>query len=168
MCVALAVLQVNLSLIQKLLPEELLLKVFTALPVTSLAAAQCVCRQWRGVGAAPPLWAAACAEVFHDRDAAGNAALVKEQYGGSWKTMFLDRGHLRFDGVYVSRNTYLRTGMVNWDTKNPVHLVCYYRYQVFLPNGEGVGAAVARAAVARAAVAAGPCLGTDRLFGVPT
>ena len=35
---------------------------------------------------------------------------------------------MRFDGVYVSRNTYMRTGIVEWRVKNPVHLVCYYRY----------------------------------------
>ena len=27
---------------------------------------------------------------------------------GDWRAMFLDRPHLRFDGVYVSRNTYIR------------------------------------------------------------
>jgi hypothetical protein len=50
--------------------------------------------------------------------------------------MFLDRPHLRFDGVYVSRNTYLRTGVVEWKIKNPVHLVCYFRYYRFFPDGE--------------------------------
>ncbi len=49
--------------------------------------------------------------------------------------MFLERPHLRFDGVYVSRNTYIRTGLTEWRVKNPVHLVCYYRYLRFLPDG---------------------------------
>ena len=31
-----------------------------------------------------------------------------------WKTMFLDRPHLRFDGLYVSRNTYIKRGIVEW------------------------------------------------------
>ena len=42
--------------------------------------------------------------------------------------MYLERPHLRFDGLYVSRNTYIRTGVTEWRVKNPVHLVCYYRY----------------------------------------
>ncbi len=42
--------------------------------------------------------------------------------------MYLDRPHVRHDGVYVSRNTYLKTGIVEWTVKNPVALVCYYRY----------------------------------------
>ena len=47
---------------------------------------------------------------------------------GSWRDLYLDRPHMRFDGVYISRNTYLRTGLVEWRVKNPVHLVCYFRY----------------------------------------
>lgn len=57
-------------------------------------------------------------------------------YRSCWKTMFLDRCHLRFDGIYVSRNTYIRTGIVEWRVKNPVHLVCYYRYYRFFPDGQ--------------------------------
>lgn len=49
--------------------------------------------------------------------------------------MYLDRPHLRFDGVYVSRNTYIRTGIPEWKVKNPVHIVCYFRYIRFLQNG---------------------------------
>lgn len=52
--------QGELSLIEQLLPEELLLSILARLPITSLAAAQCVCSQWRRVGAAPPLWRRAC------------------------------------------------------------------------------------------------------------
>ena len=49
--------------------------------------------------------------------------------------MFLHRSHLRHDGIYVSRNTYLRAGITEWRVKNPVHLVTYYRYYRFLPHG---------------------------------
>jgi hypothetical protein len=52
--------------------------------------------------------------------------------------MYLDRGHLRFDGVYVARNTYVRMGAVEWRVKHAVHLVAYYRYLRFLPDGERV------------------------------
>lgn len=53
-------LQVELSLIEKLLPEEMLLYVLQFLPIHGLAAAQIVCRQWRSVGGSPSLWRAAC------------------------------------------------------------------------------------------------------------
>ena len=49
--------------------------------------------------------------------------------------MFLQRPHLRFGGLYVSRNTYIRTGITEWRIKNPVHMVCYFRYLRFLPDG---------------------------------
>ena len=50
--------------------------------------------------------------------------------------MFLQRPHLRFDGLYVSRNTYIRTGITEWRIRNPVHMVCYFRYLRFLPDGD--------------------------------
>jgi F-box protein 9 len=39
-------------------------------------------------------------------------------------------------GIYVSRNTYVKPGVTDWDNLNPVHLVCYYRYYRFFSNGE--------------------------------
>ena len=53
-------LQGELSLIEKTLPEELLMHIFQFLPITALAAAQGVCRQWRRVGGAQTLWRRAC------------------------------------------------------------------------------------------------------------
>lgn len=49
--------------------------------------------------------------------------------------MLLDRTHVRFDGVYVSRNSYIRTGVVEWETRNAVHMVLFFRYMRFFPNG---------------------------------
>jgi F-box protein 9 len=62
--------------------------------------------------------------------------LLKSTYKGSWQAMYLEQPHVRYDGVYVSRNTYLRTGIVEWRTKNPVHLVCYFRYLRFFADGQ--------------------------------
>jgi F-box protein 9 len=124
-----------LSLIETLLPDEMLVAVFARLPVASLGAAQCVCRQWRCVGGAPTLWAAACGEAFQRADAATNARLLRTAHRGCWRDMFLDRTHLRFDGCYVSRNTYIRQGVAEWRVRQAVHMVCYYRYFRFLPGG---------------------------------
>lgn len=33
---------------------------------------------------------------------------------GNWKRMFIHHPHMRFDGLYVSRNTYVRTGVTEW------------------------------------------------------
>ncbi|KAK9817830.1 hypothetical protein WJX72_002832 [[Myrmecia] bisecta] len=137
-----------LAPIQKLLPEELLLLIFAKLPAYSLAGAQCVCQNWRTVGNNPELWKAACNEAFQlpntasgivtEAQEAKTLRLLRVMYRGSWKAMFLERPHLRFDGVYVSRNTYIRTGLVEWRVKNAAHLVCYYRYFRFFPDGQFV------------------------------
>jgi len=125
----------DLSLVQRLLSEELLVKVFEKLPITSLGIVPCVCKQWRSASNAPSLWKNACREVFWDCDLDRNTAICREKYHSSWKRMFLHRSHLRHDGIYVSRNTYLRAGITEWRVKNPVHLVTYYRYFRFLPHG---------------------------------
>lgn len=49
--------------------------------------------------------------------------------------MYTERPHLRYGGVYVSRNTYIRVGIINLDCRNPVHLVVYYRYFRFFEDG---------------------------------
>lgn len=47
----------------------------------------------------------------------------------------MDRPHLRFDGVYVSRNTYIKRGVVEWRVRVGCHIVAYYRYMTFQPDG---------------------------------
>ena len=122
-------------MIEQLLPDELVLAVFARLPIAALGAVQCVCRQWRGLGRAPSLWRAACAEAFRQSDPALNERLLRQAYRGCWRTMFLERCHLRFDGVYVSRNTYVRQGVAEFRKSRSVYLVCYYRYFRFLSDG---------------------------------
>lgn len=124
-----------LSLVEAKLGDDLLLQVLQRLPVSALGAVQCVCLQWRRVGCAPTLWRAACLEAFQSHDLATNCRLLKQSYQSCWRTMYLDRGHLRFDGVYVARNTYVRMGAVEWRVKHAVHLVAYYRYLRFMPDG---------------------------------
>jgi F-box protein 9 len=42
--------------------------------------------------------------------------------------MFLESPHLRFEGLYVSRNTYIRQGVSEWKREKTCHLVTYFRY----------------------------------------
>lgn len=42
--------------------------------------------------------------------------------------MFLELPHLRFDGIFVSRNSYIRTGVPAMSRQRIVSLVLYYRY----------------------------------------
>ncbi|CUS12622.1 unnamed protein product [Tuber aestivum] len=56
------------------------------------------------------------------------------KYGQNWRRMFMIRPRVRFNGIYISTCNYLRTGASqSWNT--PVHIVTYYRYLRFYPNG---------------------------------
>ncbi|KAK6539587.1 hypothetical protein TWF694_009796 [Orbilia ellipsospora] len=54
------------------------------------------------------------------------------KYNGSYRTMFIERPRIRYNGVYISTCTYLRSGHMVTNSlalSNPVHLVTYYRYR---------------------------------------
>ncbi|KAG5525072.1 hypothetical protein RHGRI_031677 [Rhododendron griersonianum] len=64
-----------------------------------------------------------------------NYKILQSKYDGSWRKMWLSRPRIRTDGLYVSRNTYIRAGIAEWKISNPVHVVCYFRYLRFYPSG---------------------------------
>jgi hypothetical protein len=119
--------------------------------------------QWRAVAEAQPLWRAACLAVPEWRHAESSeadgqtssavvaphlsgAALVEHYvdrfFAADWRAMYRLRPRLRTDGLYASRNTYLRRGCVEFQTRVPVHLVCYFRYYAFHANGKRAAAGV--------------------------
>ncbi|KAF3922065.1 hypothetical protein ABW20_dc0108179 [Dactylellina cionopaga] len=57
------------------------------------------------------------------------------KYNSSYRTMFIERPRIRYNGVYISTCTYLRSGHANVVLTNPVLLVTYYRYLRFFPSG---------------------------------
>jgi F-box protein 9 len=52
--------------------------------------------------------------------------------------MFLMRSRVRFDGCYISKITYIRSGENSFQDQSyrPWHLVEYYRYIFFTPHGQ--------------------------------
>ncbi|MQL72756.1 hypothetical protein Taro_005089, partial [Colocasia esculenta] len=147
------------ALIHHSLPDELLFEIFSRMPPYSLGRAACVCRKWRYTVRNPTLWRAACLKAWQASGASENCRIVQSLYEGSWRKMFLQRPRVRTDeipynplmmqisfvtsgpfimslGLYASRNTYIRTGIREWNTTNPVHVVCYYRYIRFFPSGK--------------------------------
>lgn len=62
-------------------------------------------------------------------------ALVRASFRSSWRRLFLESPHLRYEGLYVSRNTYVRQGVAEWRRERTVHLVTYFRYWRFFPDG---------------------------------
>ncbi|XP_039139323.1 F-box protein 7 [Dioscorea cayenensis subsp. rotundata] len=129
---------VDPALIHRCLPDELLFEVFARMTPYTLGRAACVCRKWKYAIRNPSLWRSACLKTWQLSGPITNYQLAHSVYDGSWKNMWVHRPRIRMDGLYVSRNTYIRVGVAEWKVTNPVHVVCYYRYLKFYPNGKFV------------------------------
>eukprot|EP01025_Chloroclados_australasicus_P037007 TRINITY_DN3769_c0_g1_i2.p2 TRINITY_DN3769_c0_g1~~TRINITY_DN3769_c0_g1_i2.p2 ORF type:complete len:309 (+),score=24.51 TRINITY_DN3769_c0_g1_i2:233-1159(+) len=128
--------KVDSSAIKKALPMEVLRHVLGRLPPHSLAVLQCVSRYLRQAASQQELWQRACEQAFGEpMNTEEQTRIVRMYYGGLWKRMYIERPHVRFEGVYVARNTYIRRGQVEFHVHNPVHLVVYFRYIRFFPDG---------------------------------
>ena len=71
---------VELALIQKLLPEEVILKVFEQLQPHTLGRAACVCKHWSDLTTHSTLWKAACQEAFKADSSEKLARLLRLAY----------------------------------------------------------------------------------------
>ncbi|KAK1404113.1 F-box protein 7 [Heracleum sosnowskyi] len=123
------------ALIHRYLPEELLFEIFTRMSPYTLGRAACVCRKWKYTIRNPVYWRNACLKAWQLYGVVENYKLLQSTYDGSWRKMWLLRPRIRTDGLYVSRNTYIRAGVAEWKVTNPVHVVCYFRYMRFYPSG---------------------------------
>ncbi|XP_010523554.1 PREDICTED: F-box protein 7-like [Tarenaya hassleriana] len=101
-----------------------------------LGKASCVCRKWRFTVRNPVFWRNACLRAWQSVGVIENYRILQSKYDGSWRKMWLLRPRVRTDGLYVSRNTYIRAGVAEWKITNPVHIVCYFRYIRFYPSGK--------------------------------
>ncbi|XP_014662848.1 PREDICTED: F-box only protein 9-like [Priapulus caudatus] len=75
------------------------------------------------------IWRLACEKVF------GVTCGSPTTYG-SWRNMYILRPHVRYNGCYISKTTYVRHGEQSLDNfYRPWHTVNYYRYLRFWPDG---------------------------------
>lgn len=100
------------------------------LDMRSLEQVSHVCQGFYLVARNPELWHKACLRIW------GLSCGVPGAYG-SWRNMFIQRPHPRYNGCYISRTTYFRSGESSFQDENyqPWHLVQYYRYLRFFPDG---------------------------------
>lgn len=64
---------------------------------------------------------------------------INDFFCGDYKRMLNKRPYIKFQGVYISVNNYIRQGgQVEGSSSlyNPIHMVTYYRYFRFMPNGD--------------------------------
>uniref|UniRef100_A0A8C6Z1X8 F-box only protein n=1 Tax=Nothoprocta perdicaria TaxID=30464 RepID=A0A8C6Z1X8_NOTPE len=78
----------------------------------------------------PEIWHQVCLKIW------GRSCNKLVPYT-SWREMFLERPRVRFDGVYISKTTYIRQGEQSLDGfYRAWHQVEYYRYLRFFPDGQ--------------------------------
>ncbi|XP_028917405.1 F-box only protein 9 isoform X2 [Ornithorhynchus anatinus] len=117
------------------LPMEVLMYIFrwvvsSELDLRSLEQLSLVCRGFYICARDPEIWRLACLKVW------GRSCMKLVPYT-SWREMFLERPRVRFDGVYISKTTYIRQGEQSLDGfYRAWHQVEYYRYMRFFPDGQ--------------------------------
>lgn len=101
------------------------------LDMRSLDAFSAVCKGFYVMARDPEIWKLACAKIWGEN----NIENCLKTYC-DWREMFLKRPRLNFDGVYISRTSYARAGEQSLDNLyRPWHLVEYFRYLRFFPDG---------------------------------
>uniref|UniRef100_A0A8R7TJ84 F-box protein n=1 Tax=Triticum urartu TaxID=4572 RepID=A0A8R7TJ84_TRIUA len=116
----------DLALIHQCLPDELLIEIFGRMSPYTLGRAACVCRKWKYTTRNPTLWRNACLKTWQRNGIEANFRMVQSLYDSSWRKMWVQRPRIRIDGLYVSRNTYIHTGITEWQFKKTVNVVwCY-------------------------------------------
>ncbi|XP_041645789.1 F-box only protein 9 isoform X2 [Cheilinus undulatus] len=116
------------------LPREILMYIFrwvvsSDLDMRALEQLSLVCRGFYICARDPEIWHSACMRVW------GRNCTKVLPYK-SWREMFLQRPRVRFDGVYISKTSYIRQGEESLDGfYRAWHHVEYYRYLRFFPDG---------------------------------
>ncbi|KAI9494642.1 hypothetical protein BDB00DRAFT_938186 [Zychaea mexicana] len=126
------------------LPDEMLVHVLGHLVLYSIATMPTfalVCKRFFLATRSASLWRHACEHMFRApgmtlvQSRYYQAEFVNTLYDGYWLKMFIERPRLRYDGVYISVCQYIRPGTSESAWTQPVHLVTYYRYLRFFPDG---------------------------------
>ncbi|KAI7805931.1 F-box only protein 9, partial [Triplophysa rosa] len=117
------------------LPFEVLMYIFRwvvscDLDLRALEQLSLVCRGFYICARDPEIWRSACLRVW-------GRSCTKMLPFLSWREMFLERPRVRFDGVYISKTSYIRQGEESLDGfYRAWHQVEYYRYLRFFPDGQ--------------------------------
>uniref|UniRef100_A0AAR2LI63 F-box only protein 9 n=1 Tax=Pygocentrus nattereri TaxID=42514 RepID=A0AAR2LI63_PYGNA len=117
------------------LPMEVLMYIFRwvvscDLDMRALEQLSLVCRGFYICARDPEIWHAACLRVW-------GRNCTKILPFTSWREMFLERPRVRYDGVYISKTSYIRQGEESLDGfYRKWHQVEYYRYLRFFPDGQ--------------------------------
>ncbi|XP_018013549.1 F-box only protein 9 isoform X2 [Hyalella azteca] len=109
------------------------------LDMRSLHAVAAVCRGFFLLSRSETLWKKACQRVWGPDCApcgSDDDTAVDALANYSWRDMYLKRPKPRYNGCYISKISYFRSGECNFHDQNyqPWHLVVYYRFFRFFPG----------------------------------
>ncbi|KAI7862933.1 hypothetical protein BDF14DRAFT_1848978 [Spinellus fusiger] len=108
--------------------------------LSSVASVALVCKNFFLLTRSYSLWRFACEHAFQ-LPGMTYEQCKKEQtkqvlvYGGHWMRMLIERPRIRYDGVYISIGHYIRPGTSENAWSQVIHVVTYYRYLRFFPDG---------------------------------
>jgi F-box protein 9 len=99
------------------------------------------CKKFLLLTRAQSIWRHLCEHAYHTHNIPREKSdliqldFVNRVYNGNWLKMFIERPRIRFEGIYISTCHYLRPGSSETSWNQPIHLVTYYRYLRFFPDG---------------------------------
>ncbi|KAI3635458.1 hypothetical protein MIR68_006096 [Amoeboaphelidium protococcarum] len=93
-----------------------------------------VCRQFYKYTRDDNLWKQVC-RYYHRSSSQPPSIASPFPNAQLYRDLFLSTPRLRYDGVYISRCTYARQGLSEHTFSQPYHLVVYYRFLRFYPDG---------------------------------
>ncbi|XP_046688585.1 LOW QUALITY PROTEIN: F-box only protein 9-like, partial [Homalodisca vitripennis] len=116
-------------------PVEIILYILrwvvsSELDLRSLEMCSSVCRGFYVCSRDSEIWRLVCVRVW-----GVNCGGLSEYK--SWREMFILRPRLHFNGCYISKTTYVRSGENSFQDQfyRPWHFVQYFRYLRFFPEG---------------------------------
>ncbi|XP_058799475.1 F-box only protein 9 [Phymastichus coffea] len=106
--------------------------VSSELDIRSLEMVSRVCQGFYVCARDAEIWRMACVRVW-----GVNCGRYEPKYL-SWREMYMQRPRLRYNGCYISKTTYIRHGENSFQDQfyKPWHLVEYFRYLRFFPEGK--------------------------------
>ncbi|ESO01916.1 hypothetical protein HELRODRAFT_65544, partial [Helobdella robusta] len=115
------------------LPVEILTYIFkwvvsSNLDTDSLESLALVCKSFYSLARAEDIWKLICMRTWEK-----NIALSSYS---SFRQMFMKRPRVKFNGCYINKTTYFRSGEKSFDgLYKPMHVVHSFRYLRFYPEG---------------------------------
>ncbi|KAI0358040.1 hypothetical protein OH77DRAFT_1421315 [Trametes cingulata] len=120
------------------IPDELLMIVLRMLDHTALERFARVNRKARVVTLDASIWRPMVHRVLKPPQIPEEEELetLVLKYMTDYRRIYIEHPRVRFDGVYIAVCHYIRNGIGETAWVNPSHLITYYRYLRFLPDGQ--------------------------------